>query len=97
MNIIFTRPLLESEDLMTSFFSSGHKVIHVPTLSIKSASMKSIHTEDYEFKIGKSIVILQVLVQRGLAQQGEHQHLVDWTRQHALRIMAQRRHYFPLE
>ncbi len=48
MNIIFTRPLLESEDLMTSFFSSGHKVIHVPTLSIKSASMKSIHTEDYD-------------------------------------------------
>ena len=31
MNIIFTRPLIEAEDLLKKFFSSGHKIIHVPT------------------------------------------------------------------
>ena len=48
MNIIFTRPLIDSEDLMMSFFSSGHKVIHVPTLSIASANMKPINTKDHD-------------------------------------------------
>ena len=48
MNIIFTRPLLDSEDLMINFFKSGHKVIHMPTLSISSANMKPIDTKDYD-------------------------------------------------
>ena len=48
MNIIFTRPLIDSEDLMMNFFSSGHKVIHMPTLSIASANMKPINTKDYD-------------------------------------------------
>jgi len=48
MNIIFTRPLIDSEDLMMNFFSSGHKVIHMPTLSISSANMKPINTKDYD-------------------------------------------------
>jgi len=48
MNIIFTRPLIDSEDLMMSFFSSGHKVIHIPTLSIASANMEPINTKDYD-------------------------------------------------
>ena len=48
MNIIFTRPLIDSEDLMMNFFSSGHKVIHIPTLSIASANMKPINTKDYD-------------------------------------------------
>jgi len=47
MNIIFTRPLIDSEDLMASFFSSGHKIIHVPTLSITSANTEPINTKDY--------------------------------------------------
>ncbi len=47
MNIIFTRPLIDSEDLMMNFFSSGHKIIHMPTLSITSANMEPINTEDY--------------------------------------------------
>ena len=38
MNIIFTRPLIDTEDLMTNFFSSGHKIIHLPTLSISSTT-----------------------------------------------------------
>ena len=42
MNIIFTRPLIDAEDLMMNFFSSGHKVIHMPTLSIASVDMNPI-------------------------------------------------------
>ncbi len=48
MNIIFTRPLIDSEDLMMNFFSSGHKVIHVPTLSITQANMEPINTKEYD-------------------------------------------------
>ena len=48
MYIIFTRPLIESEDLMMNFFSSGHKVIHIPTLSISSANMEPINTKNYD-------------------------------------------------
>ena len=48
MNIIFTRPLIDSEDLMMNFFSSGHKVIHMPTLSIASANVEPINTKDYD-------------------------------------------------
>ena len=48
MNIIFTRPLIDTEDLMMTFFSSGHKVIHMPTLSIASANMKPINVNDYD-------------------------------------------------
>ncbi len=48
MNIIFTRPLIDSEDLMTNFFSSKHKIIHVPTLSINPADMKPISTENFD-------------------------------------------------
>ena len=48
MNIIFTRPLIDSEDLMMNFFSSGHKVIHMPTLSIASANMDPINTKNYD-------------------------------------------------
>tara|TARA_B100001029_G_C15049863_1_gene449887 strand:- start:565 stop:1269 length:705 start_codon:yes stop_codon:yes gene_type:complete len=48
MNIIFTRPLLDTEDLMMSFFKLGHKVIHIPTLSISSTNMKPINTKDYD-------------------------------------------------
>ncbi|SVB92561.1 uncharacterized protein METZ01_LOCUS245415 [marine metagenome] len=31
-----------------NFFSSGHKVIHMPTLSIASANMEPINTKDYD-------------------------------------------------
>ena len=48
MNIIFTRPLIDSEDLMSNFISSKHKIIHMPTLSIKSSNMKPINTKDYD-------------------------------------------------
>ena len=48
MNIIFTRPLIDAEDLMINFFSSGHKVIHMPTLNIASADMVPIDSKDYD-------------------------------------------------
>ncbi len=48
MNIIFTRPLIDSEDLMMNFFSSGHKVIHLPTLSITSANTGPVDTDKYD-------------------------------------------------
>tara|TARA_B100000965_G_scaffold155966_1_gene129949 strand:+ start:2564 stop:3283 length:720 start_codon:yes stop_codon:yes gene_type:complete len=47
MNIIFTRPLNESEDLLKNFFSSGHNIIHLPTLEIKSKDMRPIDTKDF--------------------------------------------------
>ena len=48
MNIIFTRPLIDTEDLMTNFFSSNYKVIHLPTLSITSANMEPINTKEFD-------------------------------------------------
>ncbi len=32
MNILITRPLIDSEDLMGKLFSLGHKIIHVQVL-----------------------------------------------------------------
>ncbi len=48
MNIIITRPLLDSEDLMERLFSLGHKIIHVPTLKISPASHNPIDTRKYD-------------------------------------------------
>ena len=48
MNIIFTRPLIDAEDLMTNFFSSNYKVIHLPTLSINSTNMQPVDTSKYD-------------------------------------------------
>ncbi|MDC0472800.1 uroporphyrinogen-III synthase [Pelagibacteraceae bacterium] len=48
MNILITRPLIESEDLMGKFFSLGHKILHIPTLKISSAEMKPINSNDYD-------------------------------------------------
>ena len=48
MNILITRPLIDSEDLMGKFFSLGHKIIHLPTLKISSANMKPIDHDDYD-------------------------------------------------
>jgi len=48
MNILITRPLIDSEDLMGKFFSLGHKIIHIPTLKISSANMQTIDHEKYD-------------------------------------------------
>ena len=47
MNIIITRPLIDSEDLMGKLFSLGHKIIHVPTLKISEVELDPIDPEKY--------------------------------------------------
>ena len=48
MNILITRPLIDSENLMEKFFSMGHKILHVPTLKILSTNMKPINPDDFD-------------------------------------------------
>ncbi len=47
MNIILTRPLNDTENLMQELFSLGHKIIHIPTLKIKNANLEKINIDDY--------------------------------------------------
>ena len=47
MNILITRPLIDAEDLMGKFFSLGHKIIHIPTLKISSATTEPINASHY--------------------------------------------------
>ena len=47
MNIILTRPLNDTENLMQELFSLGHKIMHIPTLKIKNANLEKINIEDY--------------------------------------------------
>ena len=48
MNVLITRPLIDSEDLIGKFFSLGHKIINIPTLKIISANMKPIDPNEYD-------------------------------------------------
>ena len=48
MNILITRPLIDSEDLMGKFFSLGHKIIHIPTLKISAANVSSVDAKKYD-------------------------------------------------
>ena len=47
MNILITRPLIDSEDLMGKFFSLGHKITHIPTLKISSAKIDLVDVNQY--------------------------------------------------
>ena len=47
MNIILTRPLNDAENLMQELFNLGHKIIHIPTLKIKSANLEKIDIENF--------------------------------------------------
>ena len=42
MNILITRPLIDSEDLMGKLFSLGHKILHIPTLKISAANVSPV-------------------------------------------------------
>ncbi len=42
MNILITRPLIDSEDLMGKLFSLGHKIVHIPTLKISEANARPV-------------------------------------------------------
>ena len=48
MNILITRPLIDSEDLMGKFFSLGHKIIHIPTLKISAANASPVDAKKYD-------------------------------------------------
>ena len=48
MNILITRPLIDSEDLMGKLFSLGHKIVHIPTLKISAANFSSVDAKKYD-------------------------------------------------
>ena len=47
MNIILTRPLNDTENLMQELFNLGHKIIHIPTLKISSAKLEPLKIQNY--------------------------------------------------
>ena len=47
MNILITRPLIDAENLMEKFFSTGHKILHIPTLKISPKNMIPISSDDF--------------------------------------------------
>ena len=66
MNILITRPLIDSEDLMGKFFSLGHKIIHIPTLKISPAKTEIIDATQYNafiFTSANAIRNLKVIEQ----------------------------------
>ena len=48
MNILITRPLIDSEDLMGKLFSLGHKIVHIPTLKISASNVSSVDAKKYD-------------------------------------------------
>ena len=51
MNILITRPLIDSEDLMGKLFSLGHKIIHIPTLKISPTKIEPVDINQYDVLI----------------------------------------------
>ena len=62
MNILITRPLIDSEDLIGRLFSLGHNIIHVPTLKIKPLKLKTINPENYNAFIFTSTNAIRSLI-----------------------------------
>ncbi len=48
MNILITRPLIDSEDLMGKLFSLGHKIVHIPTLKISAVDVSPVDAKKYD-------------------------------------------------
>ena len=48
MNILITRPLIDTEDLMGKLFSLGHKIVHIPTLKISAANVSPVDSKKYD-------------------------------------------------
>ena len=48
MNILITRPLIDTEDLMGKLFSLGHKIFHIPTLKISAANASPVDAKKYD-------------------------------------------------
>jgi len=62
MNILITRPLIDSEDLMGKLFSLGHKIIHIPTLKITPSNTVTVDSNDFDFFIFTSANAIKNLV-----------------------------------
>ena len=48
MNILITRPLMDSEDLMKNLFNYGHKIIHLPTLKISTIETEIANPDKFD-------------------------------------------------
>tara|TARA_B100001121_G_C18688885_1_gene622040 strand:+ start:2452 stop:3147 length:696 start_codon:yes stop_codon:yes gene_type:complete len=48
MNVLITRPLIDTEDLMGKMFSLGHNIIHLPTLKISTAKQTPVNSSEYD-------------------------------------------------
>jgi len=48
MNILITRPLIDSEDLMEKLFAYGHKIIHLPTLKISTVKVELVNPDNFD-------------------------------------------------
>ena len=55
MNILITRPLIDSEDLMGKLFSLGHKIVHIPTLKISAANVNPVDAKKYHAFVFTSV------------------------------------------
>ena len=47
MNILLTRPLIDSENLMREMLTLGHKIIHLPTLQIVGLNLSTFNLNKY--------------------------------------------------
>ena len=48
MNIILTRPINDTENLMQELFKLGHKIMHIPTLKISNANLNPIEINKFK-------------------------------------------------
>ena len=48
MNILITRPLMDTEDLMEKLFAYGHKIVHLPTLKISPMVTELINPDSFD-------------------------------------------------
>ena len=61
MNILITRPLMDSEDLMGKLFSLGHNIIHIPTLKISPVETNFLDLKNYDVLIFTSANAIRYL------------------------------------
>jgi len=65
MNIILTRPLNDTENLMQDLFNLGHKIMHIPTLKISNAYLNPIEIKNYNALVFTSSNAVRNLTVKG--------------------------------
>ena len=65
MNIIITRPLNDTENLMQDLFNLGHKIMHIPTLKISNAYLDPIEIKNFNAFIFTSSNAVRNLIVKG--------------------------------